>query len=74
MCMFCAAIPASVALGAAVTGKQKLRDQQVQNNLEATSTPRRLLAGKVSVAITGGLIVCSVVYHLVIMPQSGAVV
>ncbi len=73
MCMFCAAIPASVALGAAVTGKQKLRDQQVQNP-GATSNSRRLPAGKVTIAVTGGLIVCSVVYHLVIMPQSGAVV
>ena len=73
MGMFCAAIPASVALSAAETGKQKLRDQQVRNP-EATSTPRRLPAGKVSIAITGGLLVCSVVFHLVIMPQSGAVV
>jgi hypothetical protein len=72
MCMFCAAIPASIAVSAAATGRQKTRDSQAQQ--PQVPAPKRLPVGKASIALTGGLIVCSLVYHLVIMPHTGAVI
>jgi hypothetical protein len=72
MCMFCAAIPMSVALGTAVTAKQAEKRRQAiaqGKRIRFTSLP----VGKFSMAVTGGLILGSVVYHLVIMPRTGAV-
>jgi hypothetical protein len=73
MCVFCAAIPMSASLGAAMMGKQteKRRQAEAHGN---PSPPDAISVGKVTVAVTGGLIVCSAVYHLVIMPRTGAVI
>jgi hypothetical protein len=70
--MFCAAIPMSAALGAAATAKhaEKRRQAMARGKLVRFMS---LPVGKVSMAVTGGLIVGSVVYHLVIMPRTGAV-
>ena len=73
MCMFCAAIPMSAALGTAVTAKQAEKRRQAiaqGKRIGFTSLP----VGKFSMAVTGGLIIVSVVYHLVIMPRTGAVI
>lgn len=72
MCMFCAAIPMSAALGTVATAKhaEKRRQTVAQGQrTQFTSLP----VGKVSMAVTGGLVIGSVVYHLVIMPRIGAV-
>lgn len=73
MCMFCAAIPMSMALGAATTAKQAEKRKQAMSQ----GKPIRLIPlpiAKVSIAVTGGLVIGSVVYHLVIMPRTGAVI
>ena len=73
MCMFCAAIPMSASIGAAVMGQQKEKRRQAEAHGEPLP-PNALPVGKVTLVVTGGLIVCSAVYHLIIMPQTGAVV
>ena len=73
MCMFCAAIPMSVSIGAAVIGKQKEKRLEAQTRGE-TPPQSRMPIGKATLVVTGSLVVCSAVYHLVIMPQTGAVV
>jgi len=73
MCMFCAAIPMSASLGAALVGKRKERQRTAQAHGE-TLPVNYILTGKGIVAITGSLLVCSAVYHLVIMPHTGAVI
>ena len=65
MCIFCAAIPLSATMGAAAAGKQRQK--------RADLAPRPLPALKITAAVTGGLIVCSAVYHLVIYPHTGIV-
>jgi len=73
MCMFCAAIPMSASIGAAVIGQQKEKRRQAEADGEPLP-PNSISVGKVTFVVTGGLIFCSAVYHLVIMPQTGAVV
>jgi hypothetical protein len=62
----------SAALGAAATAKnaEKRRQAMARGKLIRFKS---LPVGKMSMAVTGGLIVGSVVYHLVIMPRTGAV-
>jgi hypothetical protein len=73
MCVFCAAIPMSVSVGVAVAGKQKEKRQQAQEQGEVLP-PNPIAVGKVTLAVTGGLVVCSAVYHLVVVPHTGAVI
>ncbi len=73
MCIFCAAIPLSATVGAAASGKQR---QQRAEHAAATGddlVPRAVPTLKITAAVTGGLIVCSAVYHLVIYPHTGIV-
>jgi hypothetical protein len=60
--MFCAAIPATLAVGAAARHKQH---QAQQKNEEAGKTPAKpaLPAGPATVVIVTGLAIASVVYH-----------
>jgi uncharacterized iron-regulated membrane protein len=62
MCMFCAAIPATLALGAAANQKQRLAGQK---NVEEGKTPARpvLPAGKTTALIVAGLAIASAVTH-----------
>ena len=70
MCIFCAAIPMSAAMGARIAGKQH-EQRQVSGE---TAAARHIPMGKIAVAVTGGLIVCSAVYHVVIVPHIGVVI
>ena len=72
MCMFCAAIPMSVALGTAATAKHKEKRRQALAEGKIVRV-RALPIGKLSMAVTGGLVIGSVVYHLVIMPRTGMI-
>ncbi len=73
MCMFCAAIPMSASVGIALAGKQKKRLRQAGPS--TTKPPRaEVPIARITVAVTGGLVVCAVVYHLAIMPRVGAVI
>jgi hypothetical protein len=60
--MFCAAIPATLAVGAAARQKQQLARQK---NEEGTKTHTKpvLPAGPATAVIVTGLAVASVIYH-----------
>ena len=73
MCIFCGAIPMSAAIGIAITGKQHQKREQIQVRSEA-SAPKNIPAGKMTIAITGSLVVCSAIYHLVIVPRTGVII
>jgi len=63
----------SASIGAAVIGKQKEKRLEAQARGE-TLPERRVPIGKATLIVTGSLVVCSAVYHLIVMPQTGAVV
>jgi len=71
--MFCAAIPMSATIGAALAGKQKERQRQAQHSSQSLPQNRIAIA-KTTLMVMAGLLVCSMIYHLVILPRSGAVV
>jgi hypothetical protein len=62
MCMFCAAIPATLAAGAAARQKQHLKQQKSKDEGKKPSKPV-LPAGKTTAVIVTGLAIASVVYH-----------
>jgi hypothetical protein len=70
MCVMCAAIPMAVSLGAAATAKHqaKRHDQEALGEAVPHShfSPARL-----TTVIVAGLVVGSVVYHTVVLPNLG---
>ncbi|MEM6281855.1 MAG: hypothetical protein AAF787_06655 [Chloroflexota bacterium] len=74
MCVFCAAVPATVALGAAAKAKQNAAahtDSDVAETTDATSLPDWMLAlpaERVTALVIVGLVAGSVVYHSQISP------
>ena len=62
MCVFCAAIPATLAVGAAATKQQREIERQTSAN-GAQPAKRRIPAGPTTALLVTGLLVCSVVYH-----------
>jgi len=71
MCTFCAAIPMSASVGSVLARKQSQREQ-ASDLIESASTPRELPIRTITVLVTGGLVVCSAIYHLIVMPRTGA--
>lgn len=72
MCVFCAAVPAVGAMGAAATAKRKAaKRQQTQHDTSAatetsTNYPQWALhvpTEKLTLVVIGGLLVSSAVYH-----------
>jgi hypothetical protein len=60
--MFCAAIPAAVAVGAAAHVRQNNEKQQAEMNGE-TAEKAKIPAGPVTAVVVAGLVVGSVIYH-----------
>jgi len=73
MCVFCALVPMSAAVGAAIDGKQR---QARELALERGEPPLsvNLPVRKIAVGVTGGFVVCAAVYHLVVVPHTGMIV
>ncbi|MFN8475225.1 MAG: hypothetical protein U0822_23785 [Anaerolineae bacterium] len=72
MCMFCAAIPMTMAAGSAIAANQKEKERRAA--LQGEPRPaHRIPVRKATLVITGSLIVGSVVYHGVIMPRFGLI-
>jgi hypothetical protein len=62
MCIFCAAIPVAGSLGAMASSKQRLQIRQAEE--QGKTSPKYVLpAGKVTLGVIGGLVVCSAIYH-----------
>ncbi len=71
MCVFCAAVPATAALGAAATARQKQikREQTAADNTHAAADWRLAVpAERVTLLVVAGLVAGSVVYHSQISP------
>jgi hypothetical protein len=64
MCVFCAAIPSALALGAAAHGKQRESARQAERAGQPAPRAARLPIGKTTAAVVVTLMVASAVYHL----------
>jgi hypothetical protein len=61
--MFCAAIPATLAVGANLSAKQ-IRERRKAEELGETSPEKKQIpVGKLTVIAAGALVTASVVYH-----------
>ena len=73
VCVFCALVPMSAAMGAAIDGKQRQNREQALEYGD-NPLPRNLPVAKITVGVTGGFVVCAAIYHLVIIPHTGVFV
>lgn len=62
MCMFCAAIPAALALGANAQSRQRLQKIQAEEKGEQPPRPN-LPAGPTTAVVVAGLVISSIIYH-----------
>ena len=63
MCVFCAAIPATLAVGANANAKQIREQRQAEERGEILSEAKQLPVGKITLVATGVLVAASIVYH-----------
>jgi hypothetical protein len=63
MCVFCAAVPATLAVGASLSAKQLNEKRNAEERGESPQEKRKIHAGKVTVIAAGTLVVASAVYH-----------
>jgi hypothetical protein len=63
MCVFCAAIPTALAVGAATHGKQREAARQAEAEGRPAPRPRRVPVGKATAAVVVMLVVASALYH-----------
>ncbi|MGQ0604119.1 MAG: hypothetical protein ACT4QE_20755 [Anaerolineales bacterium] len=62
MCLFCAAIPTALAVGAATHGKQREAARKAEADGQPVP-PRRVPVAKATTALVVMLVVASAVYH-----------
>ena len=62
MCIFCAAIPATLAMGARMNAKQNDR-QKIAKSKGQTVRRKELPVGPLTIVAVTGLAVSSVIYH-----------
>lgn len=63
MCMFCAAIPATLAVGANLNAKQIRERRAAEERGERLPEKDKIPVGKIMVVAAGALVAASVVYH-----------
>lgn len=63
MCMFCAAVPATLAVGANLNAKQLRERREADERGEAVPEKKQIPVGKITVLAAGALVAASVVYH-----------
>lgn len=63
MCMFCAAIPATLAVGVNVNAKQIRKRRDAEERGEILPETKQAPVGKITVVAAGALVAASVVYH-----------
>ena len=62
MCMFCAAIPATLAVGAKLNSEQRRRKNAIDMTVEPP-TPAKAPVKAVTAVVVAGLVVASIAYH-----------
>ncbi len=63
MCLFCAAIPTTLALGAAAHGKQREAARTAELAGRPAPKPARMPVAKVTTAVVVTLVIASALYH-----------
>jgi len=63
MCMFCAAIPATLAVGTNLKTKQLRERRENDDRLETALRKKQVPVGKITIIAVGALLTASVVYH-----------
>ena len=63
MCVFCAAVPATLAVGANLNAKQLRERRKAEEHRETSPQKKQIPVGKITVIVAGALAVASVVYH-----------
>ena len=63
MCAFCAAIPATLAVGANLNAKQLRERRKAEEREELSSEKKAIPIGKITLLAAGALVAASVVYH-----------
>jgi hypothetical protein len=63
MCMFCAAVPATLAVGANLNAKQMRERREAEQRGESVPEKKQIPLGKITVLAAGALIAASAVYH-----------
>jgi len=61
--MFCAAIPATLAVGANLNAKQIRERRKAEERGETLAKKKQAPVGKITVIAAGALVAASVVYH-----------
>jgi hypothetical protein len=61
--MFCAAVPATLAIGANLNAKQIREQRKAEERGKAPPKKKQVPVGKIILVTTGALVAASVVYH-----------
>jgi hypothetical protein len=63
MCVFCAAVPATLVVGANLSAKQLRERRKVEEQGKAPPEKKKILSDKIAFIATGILAVASTIYH-----------
>lgn len=63
MCVFCAAIPATLAIGANLKGVQLREGRKVKERGEPLPKKRSIPIGTITIVVAGALAAASLIYH-----------
>ena len=63
MCLFCTAIPATLALGTSFTVKKRREEREAEERGESPQETKKIPLDKVTFLAAGSLVVASAVYH-----------
>ncbi len=67
MCVFCAAVPVAGAMGTHLNAKQKIARRKAEE--EGKKLPKEKPVSKLTAASMVLLVICSAIYHLIILPH-----
>lgn len=63
MCAFCAAVPATLAIGANLNAKQLRKQREATERGEILQEKKQIPVGKITIIAAGALVTASIVYH-----------
>lgn len=63
MCAFCAAIPATLAVGAKLNADQMRERREAGARASSSPGSKRVPVGKITLLMAGALVAASIVYH-----------
>lgn len=63
MCVFCAAVPATLAVGAKLQADQMRERREAEERGESLTERKPVPAGKIAIVAAGGLLIASVIVH-----------